>query len=193
MVWYTFIAFYPLILLGFLYYLINFYNLGEISRNERVLNGESYIIKDNEKYFGIVCGKENCIFQTKDFSKNLSLKDNSIKNNKLQPTKTYNLTNQNSIFSAFEIEQVKNKNYIIYLYQITPKQDLNKNDLKDHLSLFSKKGVVYRPIVNQKVILLSSLSDKPNLPVFLAFKLPLNDQVDFIFNHKIPYKLSLKN
>ncbi|MFW1800849.1 hypothetical protein ACG9YX_12560 [Acinetobacter nematophilus] len=191
--WSAFNVFFPFILLAVIYNWIDFYNEGTERRKKEILDGISYIESDNDKYFELICGKETCIYTTKDFSKSISKKEYTIKTKTLKSTNTQNLINKEKLFPAFEFNKETNKDYITYFYQISMTKELNQNDLKNNLKLLSKSKKIYAPISNDKTIFLNSLSKESNSPIFLAFKIPSNEHVDFIFAHKIPYKFHLLN
>ncbi|MDS7926162.1 hypothetical protein [Acinetobacter sp. V115_6] len=188
--WSAFNLIFPVILLAIIYNWINFYNEGEEEGEKTILTGISYIESDNDKYFELICGKGNCIYQTKDFSKSISKKEYTIKIKNLKSITTYNFIEIDKSFSAFEVDKHTNKENIIYLYQVNMTKELTQNDLKSHISLCTKENKIYQPIVIEKTVSLNLLANRPELPIFLTFELPKNEKVEFIFAHKPPYQLN---
>lgn len=190
--WYLFNTSIPLIILLILYHWIDFYKIGEKERKATVLNGIHYLIKDKEKYFHVICGKDACIYQTKDFSKSISIKEYTIKTNSLKYTKTKNFINNKQLFPAFLLTEESKGKYNTYIYQIGITKELKREQLINNIKLVSKSKNIYISIINDKTIFLNKISNQSDSPIFLAFRLPANEKVDFIFTHKIPYNLDIK-
>lgn len=172
-------------------------NDGQKNAISDVLEGVTYVENSGNKFFLILCGKERCVYATKDFKNFYNTKKDEINAKTLERVDIKTAVNSKVDFKAYKLHETKTLTGKLVTFQINLdlKSKTDKTDLDCLLYLVSSSPKVMNKIkdethyavkTNQIHSINNSLDKNDTKAYFISYFLPNGQELKNLYFYILP-------
>jgi hypothetical protein len=175
---YYFMVISILIIFGVVLYWGDFLKRGQLEAHDQALTSISYVTNNQDKLFFVICGKERCLYRSKNLEMSLATKRFDVATKNLTFINTHNLSKPKNLFPAFILDKKEEKDKVLFIFQVQVPNDKERRSYTNNFKIKTKNGKYYLPVENDTAKRLTDLSSDRDLTIFLAFEIPNSETIE---------------
>ncbi|MPW44757.1 hypothetical protein [Acinetobacter guerrae] len=146
-----------------------------------ISNSIDYVLKDKEKYFTLICGKDRCLYAKKDLSGYYNTKKDEYETLLLKSYTIINYSNNSKKHYAYLLSKTKYNKNNEYIFQIDKKTLNNLKDISILLKAKTDTSKNYATTLSKDSILLNTLYQENSSVLFVSFSIPITDEIEYLY------------
>ncbi|MCH7395939.1 hypothetical protein MMP66_16935 [Acinetobacter dispersus] len=157
---------------------------GHKTKVKSISDSIDYVLKDKEKFFTLICGKDRCLYAKKDLSGFYNTKEDEYETSILQPYTIINYSNNSKNYYAYLLSKTKKVKNNLYIFQIDKATFGNLRDISVLLKAKTNSSKNYSPISSENSNRLNTLYQENSGVFFVGFSIPVTEEVEYLYiNH----------
>ncbi|RZG48086.1 hypothetical protein [Acinetobacter wuhouensis] len=172
-------------------------NDGQKDALSDVLGGVTYIENSGQKYFLILCGKERCLYATKDFEHYYNSKKDEMNTNVLEKVNIVSANYKNVNFKAYILNKIQavDGNIVTLQINLDPKTNIDRKNFDCNLNLISTppkimnniKEETHHALSLQETRSINNLIDENDSKTyFISYFLPQGQEIKNLYYDNLP-------
>ncbi|ENU24221.1 hypothetical protein F993_01537 [Acinetobacter proteolyticus] len=154
---------------------------GHKTKIRSISDSIDYVVKDKEKFFTLICGKDRCLYAKKDLSGFYNTKKDEYETFILQPYTIINYNNNSKNQYAYLLSKEKQGQDNLYIFQIDKTNLSNLRDISVLLKAKTNSSKNYSPTISKNSTFLNTLYQENSGVFFVGFSISVTEEVDFLY------------